>query len=155
MGRDMQELMDAVRLYSFASGRKTAAPTFFNVSRSVGDFAYAPECMLEDGDFAFPRLELLNDRGAKRFQMSVGQLTDDSLRFSRKKLGDVACIEPQEEQDEKAADIAAASCAAPTQHSVRRKRASWDQRLGAADSTRSVDPPAVGGRRHRDGGAGR
>jgi hypothetical protein len=71
--------------------------------------------------------------------------------FRRSSLDDSTIA--QEEQDEKAADIAAASRAASTQHSVRLKGAPWDQRLGPAHSTRSVDPPPVGGCRRRGGGA--
>jgi hypothetical protein len=71
--------------------------------------------------------------------------------FRRSSLDDSIIV--QEEQDEKVADTAAASRAAPTQHSVRFRKAPGDQRLGPADGTRSVDSPAVGGRQRRGGGA--
>jgi hypothetical protein len=71
--------------------------------------------------------------------------------FRRRSLEDSTIV--QEEQDEKVADPAAASRAAPTQDSVRFRKAPRNQRLGSADGTCSVDSPAIGGRWRRGGGA--
>ena len=61
---------------------------------------------------------------------SSGLDTCRTLSFCRGSLDDSTIV--QEEQDAKAADTTAASRAAPTQHSIRLRRASGDQRLGPA-----------------------
>jgi hypothetical protein len=59
----------------------------------------------------------------------------------------------QEEQDEKPADTGAAIRGpAPAQHSIRFRKASGDEPLGAQHGARAAGQPPVGGRRRRGKG---